>query len=172
MDIGLLIRVQAFEAWMQGRPNTTYISKAAYRKIRNKMLEAAEHPDNELFLQSLMNSLNFANQKSLGEKLKDETEDMNEVVASRILCMDIDEFCSQVASTRNYMAHRPKKAAKNVRNSGKPLYDLCDSLEWFMWYLVVSELGVPESVLNNTLTKHNRISANRRGRVESSTEAN
>jgi hypothetical protein len=172
MDIGLLIRVQAFEAWMQGRPNTAYISKAAYRKIRKKMLEAAELPDNEQFLQSLMNSLNFGNEKSLSEKLKGVTEDMNEVLASRILCMDIDEFCSQVASTRNYMAHRPKKTTKNVRKSGKPLYDLCDSLEWFMWYLVVSEIGVPESVLNKAVTKHSRISAHRRGRMESSAEVN
>lgn len=170
LDIGLIIRIQAFEAWMQDNPSSSYIPKSAFRKIRKKMMAAvhSDLSDQDLLRESIINSLNFGNEKSLAEKLIWEAESIDKNVAKRLLLMESDEFCRLVASTRNHLTHRSNKTRKNLPKSGKPLYDLCDSLEWFMWYLIISDIGVPKSVLDKTVMNHNRTSPFSRGRDQAS----
>lgn len=159
IELRFLPLAHAAEVLSNEAAQTTVVDPAEFKDIRSRMLASVQDELPEELINSIKNSLQWANGRSLKDKLRSLLSELREETC-RLFAADVERFIKGVVETRNHYTHYSTKAGKKVLQD-KGLHWAIQKLGLMLRVLLLIRAGVPEETVETAVRSHIRLAQER-----------
>lgn len=159
IELRFLPLAHAIEVLSNEAAHTTVVDPAEFIRIRGKMLETVQDDLSKELTDSIKNSLQWANGRSLRDKLRSLLGELQDETC-RLLVGDKERFLAGLVKTRNHYTHYSTSTGQRILQ-GRELHWGTQKLALMIRVLLLVRAGIPENVLQDVIRKHVRLSQDR-----------
>ncbi|WP_417379456.1 HEPN domain-containing protein [Gimesia sp.] len=159
IEFRFLPLVQAVEVLSNEAAHVTVIEEEEFKIIRENMLESVKNEISKELTNSIKNSLQWANGRSLRDKLRSFLGELQDDTW-QLFAVDKEMFLAGVVKTRNHYTHYSTKARGRILQ-GRELHWGIQKLALMIRILLLVRAGVPEKVLQSAIREHFRLKQER-----------
>jgi ApeA N-terminal domain 1 len=138
----------------------TFVQPAEFKKIRTKMLASVQDELPPDLVASIKSSLQWANGRSLRDKLQSLLGGLQEDTRS-LFCVDRTRFIAGVVNTRNHYTHYSTDEGKKIPQDVE-LHWAIEKLRLMLRILLLVRAGVPEQEIQVSFRSNTRLAQERR----------
>lgn len=144
---------QALETYHRRAFKGRYADDAEYKNVHEALVRAIPETISPEFRESLKGKLLYGHEYSLRKRMKDILGKHKGLLPYVIL--DTSKFVSNVCDTRNYLTHYDQGLESRALK-GNELYILGQKVKFVIELCLLSELGLPNEVINKRLSEDSR----------------
>ena len=155
VDFQFLALIQAFESYHRYKNDGKYLQNSSYEPIKKVILNAIPKNVTSDHRAALKSRIKYGNEYSLRKRFNLILNSIPDSFCQKIIINDMN-FVNKIISTRNYLTHRDESDKKNVMNS-REMLKASDSLKVLLMVLMLNELGIDLSTLENAISANWRF---------------
>lgn len=159
IELRFLPLAHAAEVLSNEAVQRTMIAPAEFKRIRDRMLASVKDEIPPELTNSIKNSLQWANGRSLREKLRSLLSELQEDTC-RLFAVDKEYFIAGVVNTRNHYTHYATAEGKKVLQ-GVELHWAIQKVALMLRILLLVRAGVSEQELQARIRSHIRFAQER-----------
>ncbi len=160
IELGFLPLAHAVEVLSNEAIHTTVIPMAEFKKFREKMINAVHDEVSAELKNSIKDSLQWANGRSLRDKLRSLLGELQDETW-RLFATEKESFLGGLIRTRNHYTHYSTKAGERILQDIELHWGIQKLLIMIRVFLLM-RAGVSESVIQATIGRHVRLAGERK----------
>jgi len=146
---------QAVEAFSRATMASTYVSSKQFKALRKPILSAVPPDVNARLKRKLEDSIGFANEYSLRDRLLQLLESLPDVLRV-FVCNDPEKATTGIVKPRHFLTHHAASLRRKAFTEGA-LFWACERLAMLIRILLLRHIGVADDAIATGITGHIRL---------------
>lgn len=156
IELRFLNLAHALETLHRRTRNNDVLPSKEFKKKRDKIIASVD----EEYRDWLKEKLNFANERSLHERISDFASEMPEGIRKMLFKPDTEIFIKSFKDTRNYYTHYNESLKKKAL-TGNELFIMCGRLRIILIYFLLKQLEFSEEKIERIIVEKSQFLFNR-----------
>jgi len=147
------LAVQALEVYHRRTNNGGIIGDSEYAELVKALLDAVPETTTSEMMDKLSRSLQYANDPTLGQRIKTIVNPLKDVFGSKPVGMS-KNYISRIVNTRNYNTHFSAELKRSGFTSGAELHWATRRIVTLLTIVLLRHIDVPSEVIIDAMKKN------------------
>lgn len=152
IELRFLNLAHALETLHRRTRKNEVLTSAEFKAKKDQIIASVD----EQYKDWLREKLNFANERSLHERISDFASEMTEGIRKMLFKPDTEAFIKDFKNTRNYYTHYNESLKKKAL-TGSALSKMCGRLRIILIYFLLKELGFSEEKIEKIIVEKSQF---------------